>query len=39
LLKNGLEYPGMKTDKLITKDEILMKVPEKLILSSMKALS
>lgn len=37
-LKNGLEYPGIVTRDLISKDTVLVKVPEKMILSSMKAL-
>jgi hypothetical protein len=38
-LKNGLRYPGMATKGDIGGGNVLVKVPEKLILCSMKALS
>lgn len=37
-LKNGLPYIGMAADQLITEGEVLIRVPEELVLSSAKAL-
>jgi len=33
-LKNGLEYPGVATDSMISSNEVLVRVPKKLVLSS-----
>lgn len=33
-LKNGLEYPGIATDSKISSNELLVKVPKNLLLSS-----
>jgi hypothetical protein len=38
-LKNGLEYPGMTTKTTLRNNEILVKVPQNIILNSMIALN